>query len=309
VLGLPRSLRITFASARRDGKELELAPNGQRVSGLCSDTPISLTLGISLQRVRYTDESQAWQAHAQARRRLVPSCDAPEVPGDFVRIRSAPRDDAESSDEAGPSYRALGKAPRLSRSRSRSRSRTHESSDSDDSEASLGEDPTSSLRSRVAALDLRVRADPADGEAWLQLAEAQGDLAWSVGSEADAEAVMTSKQASKSGTSARQRRRAARDAQMSVLARALRAVPHDIELAVAHLLLGATVWPREQCEKEWRALLARRTSAEWASRLWKGYVAWRGTLSEALADMLQVLAEGLYELRVMSFAAQSAIGK
>lgn len=284
VLGLSRSLRITKETGRSANKALELAPRGKA------------------KRVRYVDPAHAWKAHAASSRRLLPSGEAPDVAGDFVRVsrRAAPVDEEA---RGGPDYRSLGSgsvAKPPSGAADASDESVSESSGAEDDEA--GEDPTAALRANVAVLDARVRANEADIEGWLALARAQAQLARA--SSALVDEAKKQRSAARVDTGALAK--LAAEAQLAVLTKAAKLHPANLRLARARLDIGAQFWERQKVDAEWSRLVdaARLLAAPDVVDVWQSYVTWKASDSGSVAEMVATFAHALKVLRERSWLAQ-----
>ncbi|PWN43245.1 DUF1740-domain-containing protein [Ceraceosorus guamensis] len=274
VLGLSRSLRISFSSARLDGKVLEILPKGGR-------------------RVRYLDKEERWRARQPAPLRIAPGTSPSSAAfGEYEALsESEVRGGARSAsdDDPLPDYRDFHRK-RTSASPRRDR---REASPQDTSNK-VESDSATILRARVSSLDVRVREDASDVEGWLQLAHVQAQLVKALSSSGN-----------QSIRGHHRQHRAGAEASLAVLTRARRSNPRNASLELAYLRKGSLIWENEKCDKEWSALLkSGEMQGQRLGAVWVAYLEWSSRQAGPLSTFLEAVTKGLKALLSATWKAQ-----
>lgn len=270
------------------------------------------------QPTRYSDSSSISKLRKPAERRITgsskkaitSSTDSPAE--DFIRIRS---EQLKFVDGKIPDYQDIyiedrkGKRKAHSESDS-SESESKSSSDDENSDNKDLDEESGELKSRLKYLDSRVRANPTDLEAWIQLIKIQVEVVGNAsdcpfkeeGGRNDYQSKRRREKESKSEllNSSKNKRKevfkkSVAEVQLSILSRAMMKNQEEVELSLLKLRIVSEsgIWENGKIEDEWRNLLGKDDKAkklgegvseklikerlETTIKIWQEYLKWKKT--------------------------------
>ncbi|KAN0061526.1 hypothetical protein ACQY0O_006373 [Thecaphora frezii] len=270
VLGLAPTFRITGKSLRfKGGSSLEVTEQRQGPSRRSEETARS-----------------KWKVLRKPGRRFIPPKATTEGQSeDFVRVsREKPGFREEGFSVLGNILTKMADERGGASGAAESSSEASDGGGSSDDDVAMVEDPYVSVKARSRELHERIRAEPTDVGAWLDLVDLQDRL-----TSVEAADMGSRMPGARKGDGAeRQVSRASRqqatlDVQFSIVGKAISAHPDNrrsLLLLLSRLQLAAHSgrWDSERLEKEWRKVLgdeAYTSSIDTAARLWQEYLAWR----------------------------------